>query len=82
MIYYVGLYHNRNNSRKGVFRITLAEVRKAHGLTQQTLAERSGVARVTIARLETGKSSPMLQTLEKLAKALGVAVADIVGVKA
>lgn len=67
---------------RGVCGITLAEVRKAQGLTQETLSRKSGVARVTIARLETRKSSPTLQTLEKLARALGVTVADIVGVGA
>ena len=73
---------SKSYTRKGAFSITLAEVRKAQGITQHTLARLSGVSRGTIARFETGKCSPMLQTLEKLAKALGVTVSDIAGVKA
>lgn len=66
----------------GVLCITLAELRRAQGITQEALSRMSGVSRVTIARLETQKRSPTLRTLEKLAKALGVTVADIVGVGA
>jgi transcriptional regulator with XRE-family HTH domain len=42
------------------------------GLTQEQLAEKSGVSRTYLARLETGRQDPTLSTLEKLAKALGV----------
>ena len=56
----------------------LAEVRKDKGLSQEQLSEKSGVHRVTIARFETGESSPTLQTLEKLAAALDVQIGEIV----
>ena len=59
--------------------IILAEIRKAQGISQERLAEMSGVSRVTIARFETGRCSPNLQTLELLAAALGVSIDDIVG---
>ena len=67
---------------KGVISIRLAEVRKAHGLSQDQLAQLSGVGRVTIARIETGRISPNLQTLEKLAAALGVCVCELISEKA
>lgn len=56
----------------------LAEVRKEQGLSQEQLAERSGVCRVSIARYETGKLNPTLNTLEKLAAALGTSVGELV----
>ena len=66
-------------SERGSDTITqLAEVRKAKGLTQRKLAYLSGVPRVSIARYETGKVSPNIRVLEKLADALGVKVDDLI----
>lgn len=56
----------------------LAEVRQAHGMTQEQLAEATGVHRVTIARIETGEASPKAETLKRLADALGVLVDDLI----
>ena len=65
--------------QKGVTQISkLAQVRKAQGLSQERLAELSGVHRVSIARIETGEISPNVRTLEKLADALGVAVSELI----
>ncbi len=49
-------------------------LRDRRGLTQEQLAEKAGVSRTYLARLETGRQDPTLSTLEKLAKALGVRV--------
>ena len=69
--------------QKGVGKISkLAEVRKAMGHTQESLAAMSGVNRVTIARFETGKASPKLRTLKRLSKALGVPIDDLIDEKA
>jgi transcriptional regulator with XRE-family HTH domain len=51
-------------------------------MSQQALAAASGVHRVTIARFETGKASPNVQTMQKLAAALGVTIDEIVDRKA
>lgn len=40
-------------------------------LTQEQLAERSGVSRVTINRIERGKLNPSMKTLSRLARAMG-----------
>lgn len=65
--------------QKGVSKIArLAEVRQAHGMTQEQLSELTGVHRVTIARIETGEVSPKAETLRRLADALGVLVDDII----
>ena len=53
--------------------------RAIRGLSQRSLAERSGVGYVTIARLETGNLDPRLSTLRRLAKALKVTVAEVIG---
>ena len=66
-------------NEKGVFVISrLARVRKVKGFSQQRLSMASGVSRVTISRIEAGKISPTVRTLEKLSFALKVPVADIV----
>lgn len=46
-------------------------------LTQSALAERSGVNRVTVAEIETGRKQGSVATLRKLASALEVTVDDL-----
>src|SRR5712692_2884225 len=57
----------------------LRSVRQRKALTQQELAEKAGVNRVTIARLEGGVDEPRPATLRKLAAALGVEPANLMG---
>jgi len=47
-------------------------------LTQQELAERAGVTRLTVMLLEQGKQQPRPATTRKLAKALKVKPADLI----
>ena len=49
----------------------LVEERKKQGLTQQKIAERTGVAASNIARFELKRSTPTFQFLEKYAAGLG-----------
>jgi transcriptional regulator with XRE-family HTH domain len=53
------------------------ELRDAHGLSLDALAERSGVSRSNISLIERGQSSPTAVVLDKLAAALGVTVASL-----
>lgn len=55
----------------------LRRIRKERGLSQQRLAEMANVDKVTIVHIEGGKVSPKVETLEKLATALGVEMADL-----
>jgi len=48
----------------------LRAARKKLGLTQEEVAERSGVQAGEISRIETGKRDPQVSTLEKLAAAV------------
>jgi len=52
--------------------------REHRGLTQTAVAEMSGVNRVQITNIETGAKTGSVQTLKKLADALGVSVDDLV----
>ena len=55
----------------------LRRIRKERGLSQQRLADLANVDKVTIVHIEGGKVSPKVETLEKLAAALGVEMADL-----
>ncbi len=44
--------------------------RKAAGLTQAELAQRAGLRQETICRLESGKHSPTVRTVDKIDRAL------------
>jgi transcriptional regulator with XRE-family HTH domain len=46
--------------------------RERKALTQQQLAEKAGLTRVTVARVETGREEPYPTTVRKLADALGL----------
>ncbi len=52
--------------------------RKYRGLSQQELAEISGVSQAFIAQIETGKKEGSLKTLKKLAVALSISLDDLV----
>ncbi len=54
----------------------LRAIRLAHGLGQEDLAARSGVAQNTISEAETGRRTPRPSTLRKFAAALDVEVGD------
>ncbi len=56
---------------------TLADLRKAAGLTQEELAKRSGISWSQVQKLEYGQSRPTWQTLKGLAMALGPAVYEV-----
>jgi transcriptional regulator with XRE-family HTH domain len=57
---------------------TVRRLRQVRGLSQLALAERAGVTREYIARLEGGAHDPTLGTLRKLATALGVTPGDLI----
>lgn len=49
----------------------LAETRHRHKLDQQTLARRAGTSQAQISRIEMGKTSPTITTLQRLLCAMG-----------
>ena len=59
----------------------LKQLRKLRALSQQELAEASGVGRVTLSRIERGETGAHGRTLRRLAKALGVGVEELVSME-
>ena len=51
--------------------------RERKALTQQQLAEKAGVTRVTVARVEASLEEPYPTTVRKLANALGLEPEDL-----
>jgi transcriptional regulator with XRE-family HTH domain len=55
----------------------VAQLRRQRGMTQEALAHKADINRVTLARLERAEHPPNLDTLEHIARALGVTVVDL-----
>lgn len=52
-------------------------IRKERGLTQNQLGELCGIKEANIRKYELGKANPKIETIEKIAKALGVPIVKI-----
>ncbi len=57
----------------------LRDIRERRLLTQAELADLAGLQRVTINRLESGATAARISTVRKLAAALGVDAAELMG---
>ncbi len=68
-----GKYRKAYEALEGEFDLARAviDARSQAGLTQQQLAKRMSTTQSVIARLESGRSCPSTQTLERLALATG-----------
>ena len=55
----------------------LIQARRAQGISQKKLEELSGVSQPVIARMETGKTSPQLDTVLKVLASLGKTLAVV-----
>jgi DNA-binding XRE family transcriptional regulator len=55
----------------------IRELRLAAGLTQAELARRTGIHRPNIARVEAGRHTPSLETIARLASAIGVSTTRV-----
>jgi transcriptional regulator with XRE-family HTH domain len=56
----------------------IRDARLALGMTQLDLATATGIRRPNVARLERGGNTPTIETLQRVAEALGVSVASLV----
>ena len=59
--------------------LKIARMRK--GLTQEELAEKIGMAKITISAYEIGRSKPSLDVLIKLSDVLEVSIDELLGRK-
>jgi transcriptional regulator with XRE-family HTH domain len=57
----------------------LRELRQRAFLTQAELGQKAGMSEATINRLESGKHEARISTVRRLAEALGVPPAELVG---
>jgi XRE family transcriptional regulator, regulator of sulfur utilization len=57
----------------------LKRLREAKGLSQYALADKAGISRRYVMKLEAGQSDPTVGMLQRLAKALAVPVTDLLG---
>lgn len=55
----------------------LKRLRTSQGLSQYALAKKAGVSRDYLRTLEAGESDPTVGMLQKLARALGVSVVEL-----
>lgn len=68
-VYIIKAYEQKMSVAAGkVFK----QARKEMGYTQQEIAESSGVKRPNIARLESGKHSPTIDMLQRVAQSMGM----------
>ena len=57
--------------------LRIAALRKLSGLSQEQLAERAGLQRTHVSRIEAGKYAVTFETIQAIAEALGMTV-DII----
>lgn len=58
---------------------TLAELRRRQGLSLDELSRRAGVSKSMLSQIERAQANPTVAVVWRLANALGVAVADLLG---
>lgn len=51
---------------------TIARLRYEQNMTQEELSERCGIKQGELSKIENGKANPTLETLQKLAKGMGM----------
>jgi DNA-binding XRE family transcriptional regulator len=61
------------NERQAAYRVAreLARLRRKQGLSQSEVARRAGLKQPAVARLESGAVRPTLDTIQRVAHALG-----------
>jgi transcriptional regulator with XRE-family HTH domain len=67
----------RQSSLPVQFGLRLKQLRLAHGLTQERLAELSGISVDFLSLIERGRNSPSFQNLSELSVALKVDVGEL-----
>ena len=65
----------------GRFATNVRRLRAKKGLSQKALADKVGISVSYVSMLERGQRSPPLETIEKMARALGVPPPSLLGGK-
>ncbi len=56
---------------------TVRRLRKRQKISQEKLAEKAGIHRTYMGKIERGESNPPVQTVNKIAKALKVSLSEL-----
>ena len=67
----------KKKQRTNRFGNAVRNARTAAGLTQEDLADRSGLDRSYIGGIERGERNPTLSVIEKIADGLGISLAEL-----
>jgi len=67
------------NGIQDTFGKAVREARMTVGISQEELADRSGLHRTYISLLERGQRNPSLAVIEEISHALGISMVDLVG---
>lgn len=59
--------------------LNVKRLREAQGISQEDLADRAGVHRTYVSGVERGVRNPTITVLEKIARALGEPLTELVG---
>ncbi len=65
------------NRKSNKFGEAVRKARAAAGLTQEELADQCGLDRSYIGGVERGERNPTLSVIEKIAKGLGITLAEL-----
>lgn len=70
--------HDESNSARATLAGNLRKLRAEKSLSQEALAERAGIHRNYLGGIERCERNVGLDNLEKLAKALGVSISELI----
>ena len=77
MLHIILTFVVRNKASAIMAKLRIKELLQEANMTQVELAEAVGIARPNMSNIVTGKTNPSLGTLESIADALGVEVAEL-----
>jgi DNA-binding XRE family transcriptional regulator/mannose-6-phosphate isomerase-like protein (cupin superfamily) len=65
--------------RASALATSVRRLRESHGLSLQQLADRAGLAKTTLFKIESGRSNPTLETMLTLGEFFSVSIAELLG---
>jgi len=73
--------HEAGDAAGSELGLRIAALRQANNLTLQQLAERSGVSRAMLSKVERAEKSPTLSIMSRIAQGLDIALSTLIGAK-
>lgn len=66
-----------NHILRTAFGQRIRDLRKEQGISQEAFADRCGVMRTYMSRIETGAANPSLEAAKVIADGLGISLSDL-----